>query len=46
MAYNPRWFKVFKLLFPRANAFSLFIQKKFTKLIEGLTALCSPQAWG
>ena len=39
MAYNQRWFKVFELLFPRANAFSLFIQKKFTKLIEGLTAL-------
>ena len=39
MAYSPRWFKVFKLLSPRSNAFLLFIQKKFTKFIEGLTAL-------
>ena len=39
MAFSGRWFKVFKLLSPRANAFWLFIQKKFTQFIEGLTAL-------
>ncbi len=39
MAFSSRWFKVFKLLSPRSNAFWLFIQKKFTQFIEGLTAL-------
>lgn len=39
MAFNRRWFNIFKTLFPRGNAFLLFIQKKFTQLIEGLTAL-------
>lgn len=41
MAYSARWFKVFKLLFPRSNAFLLFVQKRFTQLIEALTALPS-----
>lgn len=39
MAYSERWFKVFKLLVPRAHAFWLFVQKRFTQFIEGLTAL-------
>jgi hypothetical protein len=39
MAFNRRWFNIFKTLFPRGNAFSLIIQKKFTQFIEGLTAL-------
>jgi hypothetical protein len=39
MAFNRKYFNIFKYLFPRSNAFSLFVQKNLTKFIEGLTAL-------
>jgi hypothetical protein len=39
MAFNRKYFNLFKYLFPKANTFWLFIQKKLTQLIEGLTAL-------
>lgn len=39
MAFNRKYFNLFKYLFPKSNAFSLFIQKNFTKFVEGLTAL-------
>lgn len=34
-----KFFKVFKLLFPRANAFSLFVDKRLTQFIKGLSGL-------
>lgn len=34
-----KFFKVFTLLFPRANAFSLFIKKRLQEFIKGLSAL-------
>lgn len=34
-----KFFKVFKLLFPFSNAFTLFIDKRFTQFIKGLSAL-------
>lgn len=39
MAFNRKYFKLFKYLFPKSNTFSMFIQKKLTQLFEGLTAL-------
>ena len=39
MAFNEKYFKIFKYLFPRSNSFILFVQKKLTQFIEGLTAL-------
>lgn len=39
MAVNEKFFKIFKLLAPKSNAFSLFIQKKLTKFFEGLTVI-------
>jgi hypothetical protein len=39
MAFNRKYFNIFKYLFPKSNAFSLFIQKNLTKFIEGLTAI-------
>lgn len=39
MAFNRKYFKLFKYLFPKSNAFSLFIQKFLTQFVEGLTAL-------
>jgi hypothetical protein len=37
MAFNKRWLKIFKFLLPKANAFLIFIQKKLTQFLEGLT---------
>ena len=34
-----KFFKVFKLLFPYSNAFSLFVDKRLTQFIKGLSAL-------
>lgn len=34
-----KFFEVFKLLFPRSNAFSLFINKRLSQFIKGLSAL-------
>lgn len=34
-----KFFNVFKLLFPRSNAFSLFIDKRLSQFIKGLSAL-------
>ena len=39
MAFNEKWFKIIKLLSPKSNAFSLFIQKKLTQFFEGLTTI-------
>jgi hypothetical protein len=39
MAFNAKWFKIVKLLSPKSNAFSLFIQKKLTQFFEALTAI-------
>ena len=39
MAFNRKWFNIFKLLFPKSNSFSLFVQKNITKFIEGLTTI-------
>ena len=39
MATNEKWFKILKLLSPKARAFSLFIQKKLTQFFEGLTVI-------
>ena len=39
MAFNRKYFNLFKYLFPKSNTFTLFVQKKLTQFIEGLTAL-------
>jgi hypothetical protein len=39
MAFNRKYFNLFKYLLPTGNAFSITIQKYLTNLFEGLTAL-------
>ena len=39
MAFNRKYFNLFKYLLPKARAFSITIQKNLTKFFEGLTAL-------
>lgn len=39
MAFNRKYFNLFKYLLPKADAFKIFIQKPLTKFFEGLTAL-------
>jgi hypothetical protein len=39
MAFNRKWFNIFKTLLPKSNAFNITIQKNLTKFFEGLTAL-------
>jgi hypothetical protein len=39
MAFNRKFFNMFKYLLPKSTAFNLTIQKNLTKFFEGLTAL-------
>jgi hypothetical protein len=39
MAFNRKYFNLFKYLFPKSKNFNLFIQKNITKFVEGLTAI-------
>jgi hypothetical protein len=39
MAFNRKWFNIFKTLLPKSEAFSIIIQKWLTKFFEGLTAI-------
>lgn len=39
MAFNRKYFNIFKSLLPKAEAFTIIIQKWITKFIKGLTAL-------
>lgn len=39
MAFNRKYFNLFKYILPKSNAFNITIQKWLTKFFEGLTAL-------
>lgn len=39
MAFNRKYFNLFKSLLPKSKAFNIIIQKNITKFFEGLTAL-------
>jgi hypothetical protein len=39
MAFNRKYFNIFKYLLPKAEAFLIIIQKKLTQFFEGLTSI-------
>lgn len=39
MAFNRKYFNIFKYLLPKCDAFIIFVQKKLTQFFEGITAL-------